>query len=100
MSRVEYMVQQQVSVPTCLKITGKILVDNFQSVRTRIIALLVIFEQVGSETGRSIMYTIRNIGVQGFSLKSEIYFFRKSVAYQPCYDNHGQKCHGEKIVLK
>ncbi len=75
MSPVVYMVQQQDSEPTCSKITNKILLDNFQNVRTRIIALLVIFEQVGSETRRSIMGTIRNIGVQSFSLKSEVYFF-------------------------
>ncbi len=45
-------VNSKFSEPACLKIMGKIIVDNFQSLRTSLIALLVIFEQVGSETRR------------------------------------------------
>ncbi len=50
------------------------------------------FLKIGSEARRSIIVTRRNIGVQSFSLKRVIYFFRNSVAAcQCCYDNHGQK---------
>jgi hypothetical protein len=75
MLRIVYIIERPVSEPMCAKITNKTLLDNFQNVRTRIIALLVIFAQVGFETGCSIIYTIRNIGVQSFSWNSEVYFF-------------------------